>query len=322
MALLAGIDEAGYGPLLGPLVTAAAVFSIPDGQLREDLWKLLEPAVSRQKKGRRGRLLVNDSKKVYSRQTGLKELKRTILAAMLAGGLGRIPETADEFFNSVCPDFTSQRGQYPWHTRLPQPMEVNSSDIRIAAALFTRTLQERGMSLRLMQARCLEVAAYNQRIERIKNKAGVLFGQLCCLVDAVFRTRRKEDGVVQFLIDRQGGRMHYRSELQRMFPEMELAVLKEDEHLSSYQLQSEAGTMRLHFSAGADETYLPVSLASMLAKLIRELLIANLNRYFSEICGQIRPTAGYWEDGQRYLLELSERLGEDCVPKHLLVRVR
>jgi ribonuclease HII len=103
---------------------------------------------------------------------------------------------------------------------------------------------------------------------------------------------------------------------------MELAVLKEDEHLSSYQLQSEAGTMRLHFSAGADETYLPVSLASMLAKLIRELLIANLNRYFSEICGQIRPTAGYWEDGQRYLLELSERLGEDCVPKHLLVRVR
>ena len=50
MAIVAGIDEAGYGPLLGPLVVSVVAFEVPDGLAGVDLWELLSAAVSRCKR--------------------------------------------------------------------------------------------------------------------------------------------------------------------------------------------------------------------------------------------------------------------------------
>ena len=47
MAVVAGIDEAGYGPLLGPLVSTVTVFSVPNELAGQDLWKALSDSVSR-----------------------------------------------------------------------------------------------------------------------------------------------------------------------------------------------------------------------------------------------------------------------------------
>ena len=44
MPWLIGIDEAGYGPNLGPFVMSATLFQVPDGQ-GHNLWKPLRPAV-------------------------------------------------------------------------------------------------------------------------------------------------------------------------------------------------------------------------------------------------------------------------------------
>src|SRR4030042_446845 len=41
MVVLAGIDEAGFGPLLGPLVVSSSAFSLPNHFLTEDLWQIL-----------------------------------------------------------------------------------------------------------------------------------------------------------------------------------------------------------------------------------------------------------------------------------------
>ena len=64
--ILAGIDEAGYGPTLGPLVVSVSVFRIPEEhpreQTRADLWTSLESVVCRKRDGHR--IPVNDSKKL------------------------------------------------------------------------------------------------------------------------------------------------------------------------------------------------------------------------------------------------------------------
>ena len=84
--ILVGIDEAGYGPTLGPLVVSAAVFQIGDGRKDEfpdsdeygiDLWKLLPESVTRKPDKRR--IPINDSKKIHRWGKGLGALEEGVL---------------------------------------------------------------------------------------------------------------------------------------------------------------------------------------------------------------------------------------------------
>ncbi|MCA8981886.1 MAG: hypothetical protein KDC14_17785, partial [Planctomycetes bacterium] len=63
--IVAGIDEAGLGPLLGPLTFGLTVFELEESN--EDLWSALDSAVTNEPRRDRERLVVADSKKVYTR---------------------------------------------------------------------------------------------------------------------------------------------------------------------------------------------------------------------------------------------------------------
>ena len=89
MAILAGIDEAGFGPLLGPLVVSASVFSVEPGLLDADLWQTFRRSVGNSRKHLAGRLLITDSKKAFNRARGLGHLERTSLAVLQS--LGKEP---------------------------------------------------------------------------------------------------------------------------------------------------------------------------------------------------------------------------------------
>jgi ribonuclease HII len=78
----------------------------------------------------------------------------------------------------------------------------------------------------------------------------------------------------------------------------------------------------LHFVVGADERFLPVSLASMVSKYLRELLIDNMNRYFAGFHTNLRPTAGYWKDGLRFIEDLKTNIPHLQVDMDKLVRCR
>src|SRR5438874_2084541 len=97
---LIGIDEAGYGPNLGPFVMTAVACRVPEALAEADLWAVLRQAVRRPPEQDDGRLLVEDSKVLYSTARGLRDLETGVLATLAP----RPPCALSDYLQNLCPD--------------------------------------------------------------------------------------------------------------------------------------------------------------------------------------------------------------------------
>jgi len=323
MAVLVGIDEAGYGPLLGPLVVSASAFSVPDRHVTADLWGVLSAVVSREKRRLAGRLLITDSKKAYQRASGMAALERTVLAMLtVLRGTAELPSNGLEVIGALSPETPERLGGYPWYADLDQhPVGADVEDISLAAKAMRRCLAEHEIRYEGTTCRCMDVGTFNDRVEAVRNKASVLFTEVCTLIQRALEALPAGQ-MLQVIADRQGGRVNYRKVLRCMFPGMELRILKEQPLVSSYELTRGDRCMRLHFAVKADWRFLPVALASMTGKYLRELMVEAINRYFLRRCEGLQPTAGYWKDGQRFIRELAQRREHGGYDPDRLIRKR
>lgn len=204
---------------------------------------------------------------------------------------------------------------------------LDDPDRMIASAMFCDDMAKNGIELLDLRSYCLDVAFYNRMVRNVKNKASILFTATCSLVKRALDSSANDDLCI--IADRQGGRLHYRKSLLRMFPEMELKILREDPKASSYELRrptyESAGprrVTRVHFVVRADARFLPVSLASMVSKYLREMLVCSINRYFVSFHDDLRPTAGYWKDGLRFIEDVKADLPQVSFETDQLVRCR
>jgi ribonuclease HII len=319
MVVLVGIDEAGFGPLLGPLVVSSSTFSLPNNLLKDDLWQILSRSVGNRRKRLAGRMLITDSKKAYSRASGIKHLERTVLGCLKC--LDKEPGTLLELIEVLCPDCFERLSAYPWYREVGNhSLSADAADKEIVSNVLADDMATNGIELFDMQSYCLDVGYYNKMVASVKNKANVLFSATCRLIKRAFDNYEGDD--LQIVVDRQGGRIHYRRHLQRMFGNTEMKILRESPGDSSYEMSAGDKSMRLHFVVGADERFLPVSLASMVSKYLRELLVDNMNRYFIGFHCELKPTAGYWKDGLRFIEDVKTNIPGLNLDMDQLVRSR
>ncbi len=109
-------------------------------------------------------------------------------------------------------------------------------------------------------------------------------------------------GGVRVVCDRQGGRAYYSDMLRRAFPEAMVTETHAGETQSRYEIAGvgEDGRhrhMHVLFLVEGERHHLPVALASMLAKLTRESMMARFNRYWCGRLPELKPTAGYGKEG-------------------------
>ena len=107
---------------------------------------------------------------------------------------------------------------------------------------------------------------------------------------------------------RLGGRASYAEMLSRMSPGSQVDVIDESDQRSRYTVSETRGSMGVVFQVESESAHLPVALASMTAKLVRELAMMRFNRHFCERLAELKPSAGYRPDGRRWLGDAAQLL--------------
>src|SRR3954470_13777011 len=93
-----GLDEAGYGPNLGPLVLSSSACQVP-ADAPPCLWECLAAAVRKAEHADDGRLLIDDSKKVNEGKAGLAKLEAGVLAVLAHAP--HAPFTVQDYLSTV-----------------------------------------------------------------------------------------------------------------------------------------------------------------------------------------------------------------------------
>jgi len=320
MYLWAGIDEAGYGPLLGPLVIAGTAFSLPVKPREGTLWELLDDALTDSVKKSDGRLVVADSKATYSKNKGLKTLEESVLC--FAQALRHSCSTAGKLIDFLRPRNTHHsENSEPWFADVPDtylPLSTTIASLETKTATLIGTLAEASLYPVCMNACPVLTEEYNHIVALTKNKSMLLWQKCGALLQMYWELCKGKEGFV--LVDRHGGRTHYRKLLRDVFPEQACDIIREDETGSVYRISDSRQVMWVGFKAKADACALPVALASMTAKYIREIYMHAFNKYWSAKCQGIKATAGYAADAHRFLTDIERILKKEQIPRSSLVR--
>ena len=195
MTILAGIDEAGFGPVLGPLVVGATAWEVPDHHADASLWKLLAGAVSKKVSKRKGLVAIADSKKLYGgqRNDDLRLLERGVLATLAGAGLrfGFLRE----FVRHVCPSAATELAGYPWysHDDPALPLSLTPTDIALAGNSLGGAMTRGGCALRAVRAECVFETEYNRLVTASNNKSASLFDITCRLLMFLWHTFEGKD---------------------------------------------------------------------------------------------------------------------------------
>ncbi len=321
MPIIAGIDEAGYGPTLGPFVLSKVVMEIPDGYHHEtNIWHLLKDAVSEKIQKRGNRIIVGDSKKLYQQKTGLKMLEEAVLS-FVWHTKGPVTKFTDLLkLLSGCDDGVLEK--YPWYQGkdLDLPVASNVSAIMNYADIFNDTANLRDVRILDIKSRFMCVSEINRQLEILGNKSLLLFEECVAHLNEIFEYHGAYKPKV--LIDKHGGRNYYEKLLAQNFEGCNIDSIVEGNPLSTYCVKNENKTMDVSFIVGADSKYFPTALASMFSKYIRELFIKLFNTFWQEKVQDIKPTAGYPEDARRFLSQIHDIKNKLNISDDILIRTK
>jgi hypothetical protein len=323
MGFLVGMDEAGYGPNLGPLVISATVWSVPDAALGADLYRVLRKAVASRPpaaaRHHQGRVVLADSKAIYNPALGLGLLERGLLAALAT--MDHRPSRWQQLWDLLCPDAASELASAPWFLDYDDglPLVASVKDLQRAAARMQDCFEQAGVRLLSVRCRAVFPEELNRLLAEYGNKGAALSHLTLALLCSVLG--RLPDGQVAVTCDKHGGRNCYSQLLQHYVDDWLVEVYGESRQASFYRFGPEHRRVEVCFRPRA-ERFLPTALASMASKYMRELAMRPFNRFWCNQLPELRPTAGYPRDARRFKTAIGPLQQELGIADRLLWRER
>jgi hypothetical protein len=210
MAILIGVDEAGYGPNYGPLAIAATAWQVAEGsevggqrsgenrrraggfippapasskypkppQHPTDLYKLLKKVVVRSPQVSSKRIAIADSKQLYKPGLGLRQLERGVLAALMATSPTQenCVDQVKALLAATLADPHGRRHELDCHAgdSLPLPLDALAEEICELAALLRKACTASGVTLLAIRARLIYPAEFNALVDNHGTKGAAL----------------------------------------------------------------------------------------------------------------------------------------------------
>ena len=237
----------------------------------------------------------------------------------LEAALGQIgPEVADWRTSDVA----SESGGHPSTTQwalLPTlclPHQADADACCARAAGMRMILDALGVSLVAVACRAIYPAEFNALLCQGLNKSDILSRTTLALA-ASLRTKANAEPALIWC-DRHGGRKHYSALVAQHFGATLVQTLAETPARSAYRVppqgkadlnQAQAANLDIEFNVGG-ESQVPVAVASMTAKYIRELAMHAFNAFWSSRSPGLNPTAGYPVDALRWRCEARDAIAE------------
>jgi hypothetical protein len=191
MAILIGVDEAGYGPNYGPLAIAATAWRVdpfsclhrtgppaPRSRTQQsrhtatsaaapphpstiNLYKLLKKGVARTPQEGKRRIAIADSKELYKPGLGLRQLERGVLAALtaVAPTASACVEHVKALLAATLADPYGRRNELDCHAgdELPLPLDALAEEICHLSAALRKTCDEGGVRLLAIRAKLVKL---------------------------------------------------------------------------------------------------------------------------------------------------------------------
>ncbi len=305
-----GIDEAGYGPNIGPLVMTAVIAESRDvvshpqngpPGVPPDIWGDLAATVVRGG-GDSGRFCVDDSKVILRGGKGRERLEATCLALIDAVGRPLPPDPAG-LFEAVGAGTLESAELDRWLDGVTSAVEWPCSRLvgELAHRLACKPLEPAGGQWRITAVRSavLGPSRFNRRLELLGSKASVHFTVFRELLGHVWELAF--DGrPTDIQGDKHGGRHYYLEPLMNAFPDTWIDRGVEGPALSRYHIRDRSRSISLSLSPRADGTNGLVALASIVSKTVREVWMDIFNTYWTSRVPGLKPTAGYPVDAARF----------------------
>ena len=302
-----GIDEAGYGPNLGPLVMTAvsaeldpALDDMSDIPAELELWGDLASSIDRAG-GDPRKLWVDDSKAIHRAKDGRDRLEIGCLTVIDAA-TGTRPGSFEALVGALGPGLLDELELEPW--RSPGATSAYSrprwQGAETAAILDRRPLATLDNRWRIVGVDVVAVAParFNEGLAISGSKASVHFEAFARLLRMAWE--REPTRPTRVVSDIHGGRRYYLEPLAGSFPEVWIERGREDRQGSQYTIRSSTRSLELELRPRADATNGLVALASMVSKAVREFWMEVFNAFWLDQIPGLKPTAGYPVDATRF----------------------
>ncbi len=279
---VAGIDENAFGPIIGPMTVSGVVLQVPDDPiLYLDMRNMALP---------RG---LADSKKVFTRSKTSYSLGEITALSIVQLAHGRPVSTIGELIDLIVDGGMS---------RIMASPLLSSLDYDVKLPIWAKFVDETplrewltGMDIELVDVKVEVISSteFNEMLKTLSSKLQLDFIKF-------FKVMERLSDFDVAMCGKIGGTKYYLPLFNLIGLDAE--KVKESRNASVYRLQN---GREVHFILDGDSKFLPIAMASIVGKYMRELFMHLINARFGYE-SDIPWASGYRHDSKTY--ELLERM--------------